>query len=368
MRVVQGIRLNRSPGFLVVMVILLALSTSVMSPAIGSSKSSAKVGNSCTKEKSQQKINSVTLVCTRLDSKLSWQPSVLQIQLNIWQDLNAQRASFTETSPALDVYVSPTISLDSAKQIMESLNQAARLWQAQYLPQQALPTLFFTEKDRDWILEKFADLGLNSNEFITRFDDEVQRTGNRGNWAGITGENGKLWMSFMNGTQRVPDFNDLQVAAHEYTHLAQFSIASSGASELSCWQVEGGAYFYGIYLGATSESQLREFIKERNTQRFFLGFSGLNKQSPKNWTKLIDEFGTGYDSLKCGPDGAYPVGSVMHEYLYSLKGHTGIIRMIESVSTEKDFYRGVEKAYGKKWSTLKGELIKYLKTSVSQLG
>lgn len=353
---------------LLVLTAVLALTSLSISPAIASSKSIPKIGSSCAKEKSQQRINSVTLVCTKLDSKLTWQPSILQIQLNIWRDLRAQEAASTEASPALNVYMSPTVNIDSANQILRSLNQAAKLWQAQYLPQQPLPTFFFTEKDRNWAIEKFKDLDLKSDGFLTGFDDEVNRNGSRGNWAGITGENGKLWMSYMIGSEKLPDSNDLQVAAHEYTHLAQFSIASSGASELSCWQVEGGAYFYGIYLGATSESQLRSFIKERNTQKYFLGFSGLSRQSPKNWAKLIDQFGTGYDSRKCGPDGAYPVGSAMHEYLYSLKGHAGIIKMIESVSTQKDFYKGVEQVYGKDWSTLKGELVKYLKISVAQLG
>lgn len=368
MQICQNVKLKESPTFFVLMCLLLASSSLFITPAVASSKSIAKVGNSCTKEKSQQKINSLTLVCTKLDSKLTWQPSVLQTQLKIWRDLNDQEATLNEATPALDIYFSPTVSVDSANQILESLNQAARLWQAQYLPQQAIPTLFFTEKDRNWAIEKFKDLDLNSDGFIANFDNEVRRNGNRSNWAGVTGENGKLWMSFMIGSERVPDSNDLQVAAHEYTHLAQFRIASSGVIALSCWQVEGGAYFYGIYLGATSESQLRDFVKERSTQKFFLGFSGLNKKSPKSWAKLIDKFGPDYDSRKCGPDGAYPVGSVMHEYLYSLKGHDGIIKMISTVSAEKDFYKGIEKVYGKNWSTLKGELVKYLKISVSQLG
>jgi hypothetical protein len=325
-----------------------------------------KVHKTCIKEKSKANIGSLTVLCTRIDSKLSWQPSVAQIQLNIWRDLRAQKASLPDAPPALDVFLSPTINLVSANQILDSLNQAAKLWQTEYLPPQALPTLFFTEQDRNWAIEKFADLGLSANGFSSTFDDEVKRNGNRSNWAGVTGENGKIWMSFMVGSEKIPDANDFQVAAHEYTHLAQFNIASSGMSELSCWQVEGGANFYGLYLGASNESQLRTFIKERNTQPFFLGFSGLYKQSSKNWVNLIDKFGPNYDSLKCGPDGAYPVGSVMHEYLYLLKGHAGIIKMIKSVAAEKDFQKGVEKVYGKKWIVLKSDLAKYLKTLVAQ--
>ena len=326
-----------------------------------------KADKTCAKEKASVKLGKITLICTKIDSKLSWQPSVAQIQLNIWKDLKSKRSSLPEVATALEIHLSPTVSVDSANQILESFNQAAKLWQTQYLPKKPLPTIFFTEKDRDWVVEKFKKLGLYSENFIANFDDEVSRNSDRSNWAGITGENGNLWMSYMVGTRKETDSNDLQVAAHEYTHLAQFSIASNQVSKLSCWQVEGGANFYGLYLGATNEKQLQDFVKERNTQPFFLGFTGLNKQPSKNWPKLIDSFGPNFDSTKCGPDGAYPVGSVMHEYLYTLKGHAGIIQMLKDVSSENYFEKGIEKTYGKKWITLKSEAIKYIKTLVAQL-
>jgi hypothetical protein len=342
------------------------LLTNLQSQLAFGANTTPKVDKTCVKVKATAKLGKLTLICTKLDSKLSWQPSVAQIQANSWKDLKSISSLLPNVTTALDIHLSTTVSVVSANQILESFNQAAKLWQTQYLPVKPLPTIFFTEKDRDWVVEKFENLGLYSENFIANFDDEVNRNGSRSNWAGITGENGKLWMSYMVGTQKESDSNDFQVAAHEYTHLAQFSIASNQMSELSCWQVEGGAYFYGLYLGATSEKQLKEFIKERNTQPFFLGFSGLNKQPSNNWAKLIDSFGPDFDSTKCGPDGAYPVGSVLHEYLYTLKGHAGIVQMLKDVSTEKDFYKGIEKTYGKKWITLKGDLVKYLKTTVSQ--
>jgi hypothetical protein len=326
-----------------------------------------KADKTCGKEKTTFKLGKITLVCTKIDSKLSWQPSVAQIQLNIWKDLKSKRSLLPNVDTSFEIHLSPTVSVASANQILESFNQAAKLWQVQYLPSRPLPSIFFTEKDRDWVIEKFNDLGFYSENFIANFDDEVNRNSDRSNWAGITGENGNLWMSYMVGTRKETDSNDLQVAAHEYTHLVQFSIANNQVTDLSCWQVEGGANFYGLYLGATNEKQLQDFVKERNTQPFFLGFAGLNKQPSKNWGKLIDSFGPNFDSTKCGPDGAYPVGSVMHEYLYTLKGHAGIVQMLKDVSTEKDFYKGIEKTYGKKWTTVKSEFVKYLKTVVAQL-
>ena len=358
-------KLKKVPISLLLVASLISINLQFQS-AFGAS-TNPKVDRICAKEKASARLGKITLICTKIDSKISWQPSVAQIQLNIWKDLKSKRFSLPDVATALEIHLSPTVSVVSANQILESFNQAARLWQPQYLPKKPLPTIFFTEKDRDWVVEKFTNLGFYSENFIANFDDEVNRNRDRSNWAGITGENGNLWMSYMVGTRKEADSNDFQVAAHEYTHLAQFSIASTQTSELSCWQVEGGANFYGLYLGATNEMQLQEFVKERNTQPFFLGFGGLNKQSSKNWAKLIDNFGPNFDSTRCGPDGAYPVGSVMHEYLYTLKGHVGIVQMLKDVSTEKDFLKGIEKTYGKKWTTLRSEFVKYLKTVVAQI-
>ena len=344
---------------------VIALSFLLINSSIINANSAVKIGQSCTKNHEIKKQGLTTFICTRIDSKLTWQPSVAQIQENIWRDLQKKRNLLPEVSTSLQVHYSSTVNMKSSALILNSLNQAARLWQVQYLPSEPLPTLFFTEKDRSWFISSMNELGVYSENQLSNFDDEVKRNGNRGNWAGVTGDGGKLWMTYMIGTGRNTfDPNDLQVAAHEYTHLVQNAISPQQFS--ACWQIEGGAAFYGLYLGANSIKQLNEFIKFRDREKYFYGFDGLIKQSPKNFGILIDRFGPNYDSRQCGPDGAYPIGAVMHEYLYSLKGHEGIIEMLKNVASAKDFTLGMENTYQKSWITLRSELIKYLKVTIAQ--
>lgn len=322
------------------------------------------IGKSCTKERAQAKVAKDILICTKLDSKLSWQPSVSQIEERAWREIQSARASQVDVSTSLEVYFSPTVNKNSANEILKSINEAAKLWQKQYLPEKLLPALFFTEKDREWFIATMQKIGVYSEHQLSNFDDEVSRNGNRGNWAGVTGDGGRLWMTYMIGTARgKSDSNDLQVAAHEYTHLAQNAL--SARENLSCWQIEGGAFFYGMFVGARTPKEIKAFAQVRNTEPYFGGFTGLVKQSPNSFPKLIDNFQSP-DNNMCGPDGAYPVGSAMHEYLFSLKGHTGIIEMLQNSAAEGDFYKGIEKTYGKPWPMLKSELANYLKLVVAQ--
>lgn len=332
---------------------------------IPSNAATVKVGQNCSKLNIEQKIGKLRVVCTKIDGRATWQPSIAQIQEGIWRDLQKQRSSLPDVSASLDVRFSPTVKVESAKLILNSLNQASTLWQVQYLPQEPLPTLFFTEKDRKWFAETVSGLGFYSESKLSQFDNEVSRNGNRANWAGITGDGGRLLMTYMIGTGRNTfDPNDAQVAAHEYTHLAQNGIASQHF--LACWQIEGGASFYGLYLGAKNLKELSSFTKVRNNEPYYLGFSGLKKQSPQSLPKLIKQFSASYGDQKCGPDGAYPVGNVMHEYLYTLKGHQGIIEMLQNVAAEKSFTTGMDKTFGKPWPELQSEIVKYIKLLIAQ--
>lgn len=325
------------------------------------------IDDKCSSEKSISRTENLPLICTKLNGKLTWQISTKQNQINIWNDLQDIRSQKGEVVTALDVRFSPTVNKSFAESILNGVNQAARLWQEQFLPSQPLPTLFFTEKDRNWFISQLKSMGVYSKDKVAQFDDEVRRNKDQANWAGISGQNGVTWMSYMIGTSKTkPNSNDLEVAAHEYTHLAQRAIAQNSQDQLTCWQIEGGAYFYGIYLGAKTSKQVKQLIRERNTDRFVLGFSGLTRQSSGSFEKLLDKFGTNYDGSKCGPDGAYPVGSAAMEYLYLLKGHAGTIELLEKVSSEGDFATAVQLTYGEDWSVIRRETAKYIKLVVAQ--
>lgn len=349
----------------VIPLITFLITSAIVQSAEGATPKTTKIGDPCPKQRVEKQVGGEWLFCTKLGATQTWQISISRIQNSIWLDINKRREALPEVSTLLEVHYSPTVDKKAADIQLEKLNAAARLWQTQYLPDRALPVLFFTEKDRKWFISEMRAIGTYSENQLANFDNEVSRNGSRGNWAGVTGDGGRLWVTFMIGTARkTSDLNDFQVAAHEYTHLAQHAISSS--DNLTCWQVEGGAAFYGLYLGADTKKQLTSFIKQRNVERGFAGFDGLIKQSSTNWGKLLDKYGTGYNSRVCGPDGAYQVGGVAHEYLYYLVGHNGIINMLSNIAIEKDFENGIAKTFGKSWSVLKKEISNYISLSVAQ--
>lgn len=326
-----------------------------------------EVGGSCTKEKSTANVDSGKFICTKFQGRLTWQPSTKEIQLRIWRDLQTLRSNNPDVNTALDIRVSPTANKEIANYLIYGFNQAAKLWQYEYLPEQPLPVLLFTEKDRAWFIDTMKAVGVYNKVKVDQFDDEVKRNSNRANWAGVSSEAGKRWMTFMIGTsKKKPDLNDSEVSAHEYTHLVQFALASNSQSELACWQIEGGAFFYGMYLGAKNEKSLKEIVFARNTERYFLGFDGLVKQSAKKLEPFLNKFGPNYDNSRCGPDGAYPVGSAAMEYLYTLKGHAGTINLLTNIASQGNFAKGIEVTFGQDWPSLRKAMANYIALVIAQ--
>ena len=328
---------------------------------------SAKLGDQCAIKRAEAKDGDKALVCTAIDGKMTWQPSVAAIEKSIWLDIQKRRSAQNDASAVLDIHYSPTVNRKFTDAILAGVNSAAKLWQGQYLPKSPLPTFFFSEKDRQWFIDEMRKTKLYSEDQIAHFDDEVSRNGNRGSWAGITGTNGQIWMLYMVGSGRTDlDRNVAQVPAHEYTHLAQFAITEKNQDELTCWQVEGGAAFYGLYLSANSPQDLVDSIKERNSERGFLDFNGMTSIPPTEFENWLDKFGPRYNHNRCGPDGAYSIGSTAHEYLYTLKGHDGIIDFMKNVSSEGDYQKAIEMTYGKPWPTLRKEIANYMRLVVAQ--
>lgn len=326
-----------------------------------------KVGAKCLNRHAETKVGTKYLVCTLLNSKMTWQPSIAATEKSIWYDLKNRRNSQQEATTVLDIHYSPTVNRKFTAAILEGVNSAARLWQNQYLPASPLPTFFFSEKDRQWFIDELKSVGLFSEQQISNFDSEIIRNGNRASWAGVTRTNGQTWMLFMIGTGRLDlDRNIAEVPAHEYTHLAQFSITEQNQDELTCWQVEGGASFYGLYLGSATVQGLADSIKDRNGDRGDDGFQGLINTDPKEFEKLLDKFGPKYNHNKCGPDGAFQVGSTAYEYLYTLKGHDGIIEFMKNVSAEGDYQKAALVTYGKPWPALRKEIANYMRLVVAQ--
>lgn len=339
--------------------------TNIIAPSAHAA--SFKVGATCPHWHIEKKVNGKAFVCSKLGKKLSWQPSVAEIQKTIWRDLQKRKTAQPSVSTSLNIHYSPTVSREFAAAILRGIDSSAQLWQGQYLPKSPLLTLFFSEKDRDWFIEEMKALGVNSEMQLENFDDDVLRNGDQASWAGVTGEGGVTWLVFMVGTGRTEvDRNMIEVSAHEYAHLAQFSIADRNQEILSCWQVEGGAAFYGGYVGSKSIKDILSSNKARNNDRGSDGFKGIVLTPAGEIEALLDSFGSNYDHRKCGPDGAFFLGSIAHEYLYTLKGHDGIIAFLKNVAEEGNFESAVLKTYGKSWPVLRKEIANYVRLLVSQ--
>lgn len=352
---------------LLVLTLFLTLLSTTIQPSSATQKYSAKVNTVCTKVGALATDNSRTLMCTKIEKKLTWQPFVAEIELTIWRDLQKIQKAQQEVKTSLEIHKSPTVNSKLASAMIDSINSAARLWQVQYLPENPLPTLFFSEKDRAWFINEMKVMGVTSAHQLANFDNEVRRNGSRSNWAGVTGDGGRLWMTYMIGSsKKIADNMDYQIAAHEYTHLAQNAISKNGSAASTCWQIEGGAYFYGIFLGAKNEKQLNLFSKQRNIEPGFEDFPGLTKVVNPNWEKMLDKFGANYSNKPCGPNGAYAVGSLANEYLYSLKGHEGVIEFLAQTSEAGDFTSAIESVYGKTWPVIRKEIAQYIQIAIAQ--
>lgn len=348
-------------------VITLLFASTAVSPAIAASKSPIKIGSTCPKSGGQGNTGSQVLVCTKLNRKLTWQPSVAAIELAIWSDLQKLQAALPDVSTSLELHVSPTANKEIANAIITSINSAAKLWQVQYLPEKPLPTLMYSEKDRQWFIDQMNSIGVYSEKQLSNFDNEVSRNGSKANGAGVTGDGGRLWMTYMIGSAKTKQDNmDSQIPAHEYTHLAQHAIINGNHDAITCWQNEGGGFFYGIFLGAKSPAQLKTFTKQRNTDPGYAKFPGLVQSGNANWENYLDEFGPNYGNMQCGPNGAYAIGSAAHEYLYSLKGHAGIIAMLQKTAESKDFTVAIQEVYEKPWPTIRKEIATYIRLVIAQ--
>lgn len=328
---------------------------------------SFKVGSTCPHWHIEKKVNGKLYLCSKMGKKLTWQPSVAEIQKTIWRDLQKRKTAQPSVRTSLDIHYSPTVSREFAAAILRGIDSSAQLWQQQYLPKSPLLTLFFSEKDRDWFISEMKALGVASEMQLANFDNEVVRNGDRASWAGVTGEGGVTWLVFMVGTGRTEiDRNMIEVSAHEYAHLAQFAIADRNQEILSCWQVEGGAAFYGGYVGSKSIKDLLSSNQVRNNDRGSDGFEGIINTPAGEIEPLLDSFGPNYNNQKCGPDGAFFLGSIAHEYLYTLKGHDGIIALLKNVAAEGNFEVASLKTYGKSWPVLRKEIASYVRLLVSQ--
>jgi hypothetical protein len=290
------------------------------------------------------------------------------------RNLQKSLAVKTKIQPKLDIQIAPTILDNWPKQLLAVLNSGITYWQAQYLPKEAIPTFFFTEKDREWLKDALLSLRIDSEKTIANFDRNVNINGAATTWAGSSTENGRVFNLYLNGTEAPAwlNFPTSQVSAHEWTHNAQTEMTGD-ISKLPCWYKEGSAMFFGTAMAAKTVSayaDLRSSSIIWQSNPYFVNppnFLIFNEKSiTGGYEKFFIDRDSNYSADRCGPDGTYGLGFLATEYLMQLKGKKGQVDFM-TLTQSMPWKSAIEKTYGKKWPTLLKEIAYYIRSSANLL-
>ena len=328
-------------------------------------------GTPCKVEMSQVVFQGKYFICTTLEGRNTWQVDTLQNLKYIWNDVHKLSLKKPLPTAALELRKTSNVNEVIETAIFNSLKDASRFWQDQYLPKTPLPVLFFTEKDREWFGSQMRKMGLEEKcvqQQLNQFDDEVKRNGDHVNAAGYAGCGPVTFFDFYIGTARNEiGLNDLKVGAHEYTHSGQFgALTPEGADFAPCWFIEGGAEFYGTVLGARDITDLKNNTHDQVWGDYYLSNLMMGERNQSNLEAFLESNGNNYNHQECGPNGAYPVGAQATAYLYLLKGQPGIINFIDAINKTHDYKLAIEQSYGITWEQMKKEMAAYIRLVVAQ--
>lgn len=256
-----------------------------------------------------------------------------------------------------------------------TIEKASRFWQDQVTDDNEISVLFYTEKDTSWYRSELLKLGLTKDETsgkVQQVEDEIRRNGSRANMAGMNRYHGISWMEFMIGTeQKLIDLNAIMSGPHEWSHFAQFEvIGSENLKYAPCWFMEGSAEFYGMMLGASNRSTILSMRKRQLSERYPKNFSGMKYEVAQGWERFLEENGPQVSNPRydedCGINGTYPVGAAATEYLFSLKGHQGVLDFMKEIGVRRDFKSAFQAVYGMGWSAGKKLIADYIRAITSQ--
>lgn len=373
-------------------VILLAFTISSLAMPVTNAANPAQ-GGSCTRIGTSKVSNGIKFTCIKSGKKLVWNKGVpiktnktvtLNNLENVWNEVAKLRSAKPIPSVALDIRYSPTLNKPYADKVLKGMTNAAQFWQDEFLPKAPMPVIVFSEKDKTWYKKQLEGLGISSETIgrkIDQFDAEASRTGSRMNWAGMNGDQGITWFEFSLGTDfgtsrmgsdaKLFELGNSKVGPHEYTHAAQWEVINSQNLDFTpCWFLEGGAEFYGMILGAKDLETLRQMRQQQVWEPYYLNFKGMAYEPSQGWEKFLEDNGEFKDGSKlskeCGPNGAYPVGSVATQYLFELKGQTGIVAFMSEINATQDWKKAIFSIYGISWEKLKKEIASYIRLIVSQ--
>ena len=253
-------------------------------------------------------------------------------------------------------------SVDAAMQTLQTrlLERSIRFWSPVFTPesrygQPAFQILYFDNDDVTWARNR------------------AQETRNQPNF-GFDSAKAGLYCDFGNAgnfnsiVMCVPEsgafkFQSRQTGPHEYTHAMQYWMVGDwkdATMDNPCWMQEGGATFYGIYLGSEGQDpnhvEQRAFLKQlANSFNMQNGLSGSNTMQSvlavgdsAKTAALIRETSEsiGVRNPMKNAHICYSLGALLTEAFLAAYGQQSMIAYYQGFKTNRDWAQNFKNATG----------------------
>jgi len=401
-----GLRKNRTGVFALIVALLLSISSAIAAP-------NPKSGASCPKKSLSKTYKGKQYTCIKSGKKLVWSKGVLVISASgNTSSSTTPTTSPTPTpvlsptptptptptlSPTPTATVQPTLSVSErwstidqvalrvfnvwtskeipkehtikidyvlsdkadkevAEEIKRRYDLAARFWAPYSTVTKEFKVLIANHNESRWI----CDIKLSWLRMVQSDCEEIESNG-RSNipTAGQWQERGRnVDMYQVKNRSELDTRFFIGRVEHEFTHNIFYEQSEQYVRFMPCWQMEGGAEFFGILIASRLDSNA--YLQARNI-KFETDFLRLNELtwSLDDWISFINEIDrtdvANRQGDVCGPvrQKIYHHSLLANEFLVSKVGIPGYLKLIrdatssswaESVKTnfgleKKDFYR-----------------------------
>lgn len=345
-------------------VLLIAALASFNSISLSNS-AEIRSGAKCTKFGKKANLGNLKFECVRKNGKLSWRevkPKVVaQASLpEFWpldkpvkvQDLvliaDASVRKYTVDAnalPKINLMTGPRTNKVNAERYITWLNNAAKSWSKDWLPQE-VDVAIASFEDFEWMSEKWPKYGLTGPYF-----DDSRESWNR---AGRDCNHGSaigypkpfFWGCLPVNLGRGIGLD--KFAPHEYTHLAQYGILNSRTTQfyggLPLLFSEGSADFYGITFASN-----RDDVANNWMDFWIKGYfnndakADLRQASVERIEEILN------DSMRFGkiaPGHWYWSGAYATARLVAAKGHSSFVEYIRKTGEFRNPFKAFELEYG----------------------
>jgi hypothetical protein len=269
-----------------------------------------------------------------------------------------------EHSIKIEYVLSSKADLEAAEEIKRRYDLAARFWAPYSTVTKQFKVLIANHNEKKWLCDiKLAWLQINQP------DCESIESGGRVNipTAGQSqkGNRNVDMYQVKNRTELDTRFFIGRID-HEFTHNIFYEQSEQYQQFMPCWQIEGGAEFFGILIATRLDSSA--YIQARNF-KFEADFLNLNEQNWKldDWIKFLNEIDqTDVANRQGDTCGAvrrkiYNHAILANEYLVSKVGIPGYLKLIRDASGSS-WNETVKNTFGVEKQAFYRDMAAYMQT------